>query len=559
MRPRQFIVFFLAAAALTAAEAQTTIYNYSVSAGGYAANGNLLSYTDIATGTWTMEYDNLNRLTSATASSNQPGAYQGLSLAWTYDSFGNRLTQSHTGTPSVAVDDAWAHYDDAPGNTTPHNQMTSTQNGNVQYDAAGNLTFDGTNNIAYDAEGRVCATAVYNAALQSFHITQYLYNAEGQRIAKGHPTGSSAGLVCPTGAADFQPDEKYILGQNGEQITQTDGSDSWQHTNIYAGGQLLATYDQQGNHFNITDPLGTKRVQTNSNGAPELACLSLPFGDGPNCSGTAQEATKHRFTGKERDSESGLDYFAARYYGSNMGRWMSPDWAEKPEAVPYSSLDNPQSLNLYGYVLNNPLSHADADGHCDQNGQNCSVWDHVAGAIGGALNIVPMTLNVPNQIFNAVSGAFGGPQVQEIPMIQADTHASAGGVMVGTAAAAAAPVASAAAEVKTAGMVIGEVRAAGAADSSVPTSIPAGPSARPTTAQQGAINEMGDAHGCSTCGASSPGTKSGNWVGDHQPPTALNTSGGPQTYSPQCLQCSRQQGGQVAAAVRAAKKTETPQ
>ena len=68
-------------------------------------------------------------------------------------------------------------------------------------------------------------------------------------------------------------------------------------------------------------------------------------------------------TGKERDTESGLDYFGARYYASNMGRWMSPDWADKPEAVPYSHLDNPQSLNLYGYVLNNPLSKPDLDGH----------------------------------------------------------------------------------------------------------------------------------------------------------------------------------------------------
>ena len=42
---------------------------------------------------------------------------------------------------------------------------------------------------------------------------------------------------------------------------------------------------------------------------------------------------------------------------------MSPDWADKPEAVPYSSLDNPQSLNLYSYVLNNPLSKDDLDGH----------------------------------------------------------------------------------------------------------------------------------------------------------------------------------------------------
>ena len=72
----------------------------------------------------------------------------------------------------------------------------------------------------------------------------------------------------------------------------------------------------------------------------------------------------YHFTGKERDAESGLDYFGARYYASNMGRWMSPDWAAKATPVPYAKLDNPQSLNLYSYVLNNPLSKTDPDGHC---------------------------------------------------------------------------------------------------------------------------------------------------------------------------------------------------
>jgi RHS repeat-associated protein len=84
---------------------------------------------------------------------------------------------------------------------------------------------------------------------------------------------------------------------------------------------------------------------------------------GSNRKGNSSVAGAPIFTGKERDTESGLDYFGARYYASNMGRWMSPDWADKPEAVPYSSLDDPQSLNLNGYVRNNPLSRVDADGH----------------------------------------------------------------------------------------------------------------------------------------------------------------------------------------------------
>jgi RHS repeat-associated protein len=72
-----------------------------------------------------------------------------------------------------------------------------------------------------------------------------------------------------------------------------------------------------------------------------------------------------RSTGKERDTESGNDYFGARYYASSAGRFMSPDWSASPASVPYASLPYPQSLNLYSYVQNNPLSRADADGHCD--------------------------------------------------------------------------------------------------------------------------------------------------------------------------------------------------
>jgi RHS repeat-associated protein len=70
-----------------------------------------------------------------------------------------------------------------------------------------------------------------------------------------------------------------------------------------------------------------------------------------------------RFTGKERDAESGNDYFGARYYASTMGRWLSPDWSAKEEPVPYAKLDDPQTLNLYAYVGNNPLGRADDDGH----------------------------------------------------------------------------------------------------------------------------------------------------------------------------------------------------
>jgi RHS repeat-associated protein len=72
---------------------------------------------------------------------------------------------------------------------------------------------------------------------------------------------------------------------------------------------------------------------------------------------------RSRYTGKERDAESGNDYFGARYYASSMGRFLSPDWSAQAEPVPYAKLDNPQSLNLYSYMYNSPLGGVDADGH----------------------------------------------------------------------------------------------------------------------------------------------------------------------------------------------------
>ena len=62
-------------------------------------------------------------------------------------------------------------------------------------------------------------------------------------------------------------------------------------------------------------------------------------------------------TGKERDTESGNDYFGARYYGSSMGRFLSADSGEDQD------VEDPQSWNLYPYVRNNPLTNTDPDGH----------------------------------------------------------------------------------------------------------------------------------------------------------------------------------------------------
>lgn len=71
----------------------------------------------------------------------------------------------------------------------------------------------------------------------------------------------------------------------------------------------------------------------------------------------ALDRIRSRCTGKERDIESGLDNFGARYNSSQMGRFMSPD------AFTYAIKTDPQTWNLYSYVANNPLKRTDPDGH----------------------------------------------------------------------------------------------------------------------------------------------------------------------------------------------------
>lgn len=109
----------------------------------------------------------------------------------------------------------------------------------------------------------------------------------------------------------------------------------------------------------------------------------------------------------------------------------------------------------------------------------------------------------------------------------------------------------------------GSVVATKAASSGHPTfqpgpyageSIPARSSSQTfNAAERVEINRIGADTGCHTCGVTTPGTKSGNFVPDHQPVSALNTAGSPQRLFPQCISCSRDQGLAVARQIRGAQ------
>jgi len=207
----------------------------------------------------------------------------------------------------------------------------------------------------------------------------YVYDAAGQRVRKT----SSAGTV------------DYIYDLAGHEIAEVSSAGAWNRGEVYAGGRHLATYDGGTTYFNHVDWLGTERARSSLAAMLCEQIVSLPFGDGqatnsanPPC--VPSDPSPMHFTGKQWDAETNLDYFGARYDASSMGRFMTPDWAAKPTAVPYAMFGDPQSLNLYGYVRNNPLATADLDGHGD--------WYNPSGEHMGSDGVNDGSVHIANSV-----------------------------------------------------------------------------------------------------------------------------------------------------------------
>jgi RHS repeat-associated protein len=292
----------------------------------YAPNSNVLSAQDTVNGNWTYAYDDFNRLASSNKNSGQQ------TYTYLYDRFGNRWQQNapQGGNTFLATFNG--------GN----NRMDS-----VNHDASGNVTKDATTgaNYTFDAESRIVGVS------SSSESVSYSYDAGGQRVEK---------IVN-----GVKTDYVYDLG--GHAIAEISGSGTVNRQELFANGKHLGTYVTNTTYFSHGDWLGTERVRSDMTGAACETIQGLPFGDGQIISGTCGDPSTRHFTGKERDTETNLDYFGARYYGSSMGEFITPDWAAKATAVPYAEFADPQSLNLYSYVRNIPTVKVDQDGH--QNAQ----------------------------------------------------------------------------------------------------------------------------------------------------------------------------------------------
>ena len=279
----------------------------------YDAVGNITRIVDgVNTETVDYTYDDLDRLLTASAPTGE---------SFAYNTIGNMTSKA-----GAALD---------YGTTTPKHAVKSHGTTTYTYDANGSMTATGTQTIKYDPEQRPIriqdGTSVHRAT----------YDGDGVRRKRE----DSNGTVHYLGGYE----RKLAGGSNSPEAVTRYYSASFgalsRPVAFRRGGTL---------HWLGADHLGgTIRVLDSSFTALD-GMRYKPFGEDRDTGSSLN--TDRKFTGQTEDEAAGLYWYASRAYDPAIGRFVSPD-----AVVPAPG--NPQSLNRYSYVYNNPLKYTDPSGH----------------------------------------------------------------------------------------------------------------------------------------------------------------------------------------------------
>jgi len=261
-------------------------------------------------------YDQLNRIAFAWTS----GALWG--ERFEIDPWGNlnKIRACQSGDPC---------YGKPQGENLDQSSSGKNQLNSFCYDAAGNLNGMSACPVStylYDAENRLKSTAGVN----------YTYDGDGKRVKKDNG-------------------KLYWTGTGSDPLTETDLSGTPTADYVFFNGKRIARVDLASGtvHYYFSDHLGSASVITSADGTTiEQESDYYPYG-GERV--ITAGVNNYKFTGKERDYESSLDNFTARYFGSTAGRFMSAD----PMG---GHVGDPQTLNRYAYVRNNSIGLTDPTG-----------------------------------------------------------------------------------------------------------------------------------------------------------------------------------------------------
>lgn len=341
----------------------------------YDSAGNVLTIQDYKAGspqTQTFTYDFLNRLKSAQASGGTGGTYA--LEYYTVNEIGNLTAKGSAGisypatTPGGCSVGTLASKPHAASGSTSNpgtNTYTYDCNGNVTARNIGGTTFT----LAYDNENRLTDVTGGGTA------AKFGYNGDGERVSGQLTTG---------GATTVYVGNYY------------EATGSAVKTYYYAGSLRVAMRDGSTLKFLVGDHLGSTSLTVDTNAVRISEVRYKPWGETRYTYGTT--TTTYRFTGQRQESalggSDGLYFYNARWYDPTIGRFTSPD-----TIVPGTG--NPQALNRFSYVYNNPMGYVDPSGHfgCIVNSgvnvtvQQCIDWfnqvlDDLAASGATGANIV---------------------------------------------------------------------------------------------------------------------------------------------------------------------------
>ena len=320
-------------------------YNYA-----YDGNGNLVAKLDIG-GTTTYTYDALNRLASVT----EPG---GKVTEYAFDEAGNRETQEVTAGTDISLttytynaqnqllyateaagsaSTSTVFFYDHNGNTiSKHEETIDTSAGSLEL----SLTIPGSGQKAYTAN----TYDVFNQLISSKDqdsTSAYKYNGDGLRVGKS---------VTENGTTTVT----QFIYEYDKVVLELDGNGSQTAYNVYGNDMLLSRtsggttlyylYNGHGDVVNIADATGTV-VMTYDYDA---------FGNVTVATGSV--ANSYLYAGYQFDDETGMYYLNSRYYDPVVARFISAD-------TYLGQANDPLSLNLYTYCVNNPIMYSDPTGY----------------------------------------------------------------------------------------------------------------------------------------------------------------------------------------------------